>query len=79
MVRGRVGLPAVAVTLDNIYKERQLELATEGHRFFDLVRTGKAATVLASKGFVAGKSEVLPIPQSEIDITNGVLKQNAGY
>jgi starch-binding outer membrane protein, SusD/RagB family len=78
-VRSRVGLPAVAATLDNIYQERRLELATEGHRFFDLVRTGKAATVLASTGFKANKHEVLPIPQSEIDITNKVLEQNNGY
>lgn len=78
-VRSRVGLPAVAVTLDNVYKERQLELATEGHRFFDLVRTNRAATVLGSKGFTSGKSELLPIPQSEIDVTQGTLKQNNGY
>ncbi len=75
-VRGRVGLGSVPATLDNIYNERRLELATEGHRFFDLVRTGRAATVLGPLGFVAGKHEVLPIPQQEIDVTNGVLKQN---
>ncbi|MBN8783910.1 MAG: hypothetical protein ABS85_08390 [Sphingobacteriales bacterium SCN 48-20] len=78
-VRSRVGLPAVAVTLDNVYKERQLELATEGHRFFDLIRTNRAATVLGSKGFTSGKNEILPIPQSEIDISQGNLKQNPGY
>lgn len=75
-VRSRVGLASVPATLDNIYNERRLELATEGHRFFDLVRTGRAATVLGPLGFVAGKHEVLPIPQQEIDVTNGVLKQN---
>lgn len=75
-VRGRVGLGSVPVTLDNIYHERRLELATEGHRYFDLVRTGRAATVLGPLGFVEGKHEVLPIPQQEIDVTNGVLKQN---
>lgn len=78
-VRSRVGLPPVAVTLDNIYLERRLELATEGHRFFDLIRTGQAAAVLASKGFVNNKHDVLPIPQSEIDVTGGVLKQNPNY
>ncbi|QCR23296.1 RagB/SusD family nutrient uptake outer membrane protein [Pontibacter sp. SGAir0037] len=78
-VRGRVGLPSVAPTLDNIYRERQLELATEGHRFFDLVRTGRAATVLGPLGFQTGKHEWLPIPQQEIDITKGTLKQNPGY
>jgi len=78
-VRARVGLGSIAVTLDNIYNERRLELATEGHRFFDLVRTGKAVTVLGPLGFKAGKSEYLPIPQTEIDVTKGVIKQNPGY
>jgi starch-binding outer membrane protein, SusD/RagB family len=50
-VRARVGLASVPATLDNIYNERRMELAFEGHRWFDLVRTGQAATVLASKGF----------------------------
>ncbi len=75
-VRGRVGLLPVPVTLDNIYNERLLELATEGHRFFDLIRTGRAAAVLGPLGFQANKHEVLPIPQQEIDITKGSLKQN---
>jgi hypothetical protein len=78
-VRHRVKLPAVTANLDNIYNERRMELATEGHRFFDLVRTGKAATVLAPRGFKANKNEVLPIPQKEIDLTNKVLEQNKGY
>jgi hypothetical protein len=78
-VRARVGLASVPATLDNIYAERRLELATEGHRFFDLVRTGKAVAVLGPLGFKAGKSEYLPIPQSEIDVTKGVIKQNPGY
>ena len=82
-VRSRVGLASVTETgqvlLDAIYEERQLELATEGHRFFDLVRTGRAATELGPQGFVTGKNEVLPIPQTEIDITEGNLNQNPGY
>jgi hypothetical protein len=56
-----------------------LELATEGHRFFDLIRTGEASSVLAEKGFVQGVHEVLPIPQQEIDASQGVLTQNSGY
>ena len=76
-VRARVGLPSVPATLDNIYNERKLELATEGHRWFDLVRTGKAASVLAFKGFKAGVNEVLPIPLAEMNNTQ--LKQNPGY
>lgn len=78
-VRARVGLASVPATLDNIYNERRLELATEGHRFFDLVRTGRAVTVLGPVGYKAGKSEYLPIPQTEIDVTKGVIKQNPGY
>lgn len=76
-VRARVHLPAVAATLENIYKERRLELATEGHRWFDLVRTGQAGTVLAFKGFVTGKHEVLPIPLAELNNTK--LEQNPKY
>lgn len=76
-VRARVGLGPVAATLDNIALERRKELATEGHRWFDLIRTGKAATALASKGFQAGKHEILPIPLNEL--TNTKLKQNPGY
>ncbi len=63
--------------LDAIYRERRLELATEGHRFWDLVRTGQAAATLP--GFVTGVHELLPIPQREIDLTEGQLVQNPGY
>jgi hypothetical protein len=76
-VRSRVGLAPVAATLENIYEERRIELATEGHRWYDLVRTGRAATVLASKGFTAGKNEVLPIPLEELNNTR--LRQNPNY
>ena len=77
MVRARVGLPSIPVTLPNIYNERALELATEGHRWFDLVRTGQAAAVLSSKGFMSGKNEILPIPLDELNNTK--LVQNPGY
>lgn len=62
---------------DAILKERRLELAMEGERFFDLVRTGMAAAVLGSLGFEAGKHEVFPVPQAEVDGTN--IVQNPGY
>ena len=76
-VRARVGLASVPVTLTAIKAERRRELAGEGHRFFDLVRWGDAATVLASRGFTAGKNEIFPIPQSELQGTK--LVQNPGY
>ncbi|MDB5200816.1 MAG: carbohydrate-binding protein SusD [Ferruginibacter sp.] len=74
-VRARVGLAPTTATLDNVYNERRMELATEGHRFFDLVRTGRAAANLP--GFVAGKNEILPIPLGELNNTK--LVQNPGY
>jgi starch-binding outer membrane protein, SusD/RagB family len=76
-VRARVGLPSTPVSLDAIALERRKELACEGHRFFDLVRTGKAASVLASRGFIAGKNEILPIPVKELE--NSIIVQNPGY
>ena len=62
-----------------IWEERRLELALEQHRFFDLVRTGQAEAVLGPLGFVAGKHELFPIPQSEIDLSEGTLSQNPGW
>ncbi len=50
-----------------IWNERRLELAMEGDRLFDLIRTGQAATKIT--GFVVGKNEVFPIPQKEVDIS----------
>lgn len=64
---------------DLILHERRVELALEGQRFWDLVRTNKAVTVLGPLGFVQGKHELLPIPQTEIDITQGKLDQNPGW
>lgn len=76
-VRGRVGLGSVPVSLTAIKNERRRELAGEGHRWFDLVRWGDAPTVLASRGFVAGKNEILPIPARELEGTQ--LVQNPNY
>lgn len=77
-VRNRAGLPAVAATLDNIYDERRAEFALEENRFFDLVRTGKAATVLGSLGFTAGKNELFPIPSAQMEL-NSNLPKTPGY
>jgi hypothetical protein len=68
-------------TLNDVKLQRRLELATEGwDRFTDLVRWGDAATALAFKHFTAGRDELLPIPQAEIDLVGtSVLPQNPGY
>ncbi len=64
---------------DIILEERRHELALEGLRFWDLVRTGKAASVLSPLGFIADKHELFPIPQNEIDISQGSLEQNPNW
>jgi hypothetical protein len=77
-VRGRAGVPGIPVnSIEVIYRERRYELSGEGLRFFDLVRTGQAATYI--DGFVPGKHELFPIPQVEIDLTGGNWSQNPGY
>lgn len=77
-VRERVGLSAVSATRESIWEERRAELAMEDDRFFDLVRTGQAATVLASKGFKAGKNELFPTPSNQIQVNSGLVK-TPGY
>lgn len=74
-------LPAITTTdktelINLIRHERLVELGFEMHRFFDLVRWGIAAENI--NGFVAGKNEVFPIPQTELDL-NPNLTQNPGY
>jgi len=64
-----------ATLTQDIWNERNFELSMEGHRFFDLVRTGQAAFLIP--GFTTGKNELFPIPQQEIDISD--LQQNPGY
>ncbi len=76
-VRERVGLNSVPVSMEAIKLERRFELVGEGHRWFDLVRWGDAASALGFKGFVKGKHEVLPIPLLELE--NTLLEQNVEY
>ena len=93
-VRQRVGLSSVPATIDNILKERRLELSLEGLRYFDLIRTGRMGELNVSG--VRGPNYVgdqlifdtqfnpatrgfLPIPQDEIDLSAGAIIQNDGY
>lgn len=74
---------------DQIWKERRIEFCFEWDRFFDLVRQKRAASVIKAYGalrankrgyyFREGVNEIFPIPQNEIDISNGVVEQNPGY
>lgn len=59
-----------------VEQERRVELAFENHRWFDLVRTGRAVEVMKSKGFSLNESNLTcPIPQKQIDVNPG-LTQN---
>ena len=62
---------------EKIRHERRIELALEFERYFDLVRWGIAKDKIT--GFVTGKHEVFPLPQTEIDKSNGKLQQNPRY
>ena len=95
-VRARVRPTALIteseLTLDQIIHERRMELAFEGHRYFDLVRTGKAVAVITKALMtkvdyddkiyitvpIAEYQLILPIPVSEIE-KDPTLTQNTGY
>lgn len=74
---------------DQIWQERRMELAFEWDRYFDLVRQRRVADVMKTYGasrankrgfyFREGVHELFPIPQTEIDVSNGVVEQNPGY
>jgi hypothetical protein len=94
-VRARVGLPSIPATLDNIKKERRHELAFEGVRYFDLLRWhdaeeafGKIRNIPVKNSNVDATYDgvfrpetggFLPIPETEIRLSGGVLKQNPGW
>ncbi len=80
-VRSRANLPSVGLSQANVWAERRNEFAMEHDRFFDLVRQGRAAAILSAHGkaFIAGKHEVFPIPQAQINLSGSRLLQNPGY
>jgi len=82
-LRSRAQLPPKnALTIDDVWQERHVELAMEHDRFWDIVRQGRAAAIMHAAGksnFVAGKNELLPIPSSQILLSGNKLTQNPGY
>ncbi|MGE4289768.1 MAG: RagB/SusD family nutrient uptake outer membrane protein [Salinivirgaceae bacterium] len=78
-VRSRAGLENLSeLSLQAIWDERRAELALEEDRFFDLVRTNQATTVLQGKGFISGKNELYPIPSAQMQLNTNLI-QNNGY
>jgi len=93
-VRLRSNAPSVPATMENIRNERRLELCFEGLRYYDLLRWGTAESVLTAvdvtvsnygvkeqfKGVYKSETNgMLPIPESQIRLSNGVLTQNPGW
>lgn len=81
-VRERAGEPdytTADLTLQKIWNERRFELAFSNDRYFDLIRTGQAQQVLGYRGWQYPKNVFYPIPQTQIDLSNGNLKQNPGW
>lgn len=91
-IKTRAGLDNVNISdkntlLDEIAAERRKELIGEGHRWFDLVRTGKAIEVMTkhfqnTPGYSTAKIQqhnlIMPVPQGQIN-TDPSIKQNPGY
>ena len=85
-VRNRAGLmdAVTSISKQELADERRAELAFENHRFFDLVRLGLAQDVLSAFSSANGLGYsttdlLLPMPQVEIGLSNGLLTQNPGY
>lgn len=85
-VRDRAGLtdPVSSITKTDLLNERRVELAFENHRLFDLIRFGVAQETLSAFSAANGYSFtatdlLLPIPQSEINLSKGLMSQNPGY
>lgn len=93
LVRQRATLPAVAYSLDAIKQERLHEFAFEGLRWFDLVRWGDVESAFNgsvnvrnsgvdatySVNYRTETKGLLPVPESEINLSNGVYNQNPGW
>lgn len=96
-IRTRAGVDLINATPENIFNERELELALEGLRYFDVIRKGmdyaaQELTTIDQRGplyegeqvnfnstFNTATRGFLPIPLSEIDLSNGTFDQNDGY
>ena len=84
-IRTRAGLPVLdhtnintqALVKQAILDERRFELAFEGQRWFDLVRTGSVDAEMGQT--INANYYVFPVPTSEINATNGIITQNTGY
>jgi hypothetical protein len=93
VVRRRAGLPAKSgAKMADIMHERRVELAGENERHQDLMRWDKAGLIdiaahyriargpyKPARNFVKPKHYYYPLPQREVDLSNGVLKQNSNY
>ena len=79
-VRTRAGVGSITASVDNIIRERRLEFVGEGKRYWDLIRTGKAATTLIPGEYRTNtwseNNKYLPIPQAEIDADSGLTQNN---
>ena len=92
-VRARAGLdPIVGATMEDLMHERRVELAGENDRHQDLMRWAKAGVIdivahyavdrgpyKPGRTFVRPKHYYFPLPQREIDLSNGILVQNENY
>jgi starch-binding outer membrane protein, SusD/RagB family len=91
-IKTRAGIPTINLSsqellLNEIARERRLELVGEGHRWFDLIRTGKAISVMTAyfinnQGYSTAQIKennlLMPVPQGQIN-TDPAIKQNPGY
>lgn len=82
-IRNRAGVAQkTSVTVDDVIEERHLEFVGEGKRYFDLVRTGKAASVLTPDKYGyrtnswTESKKYIPIAQAELDSDPALVQNN---